>query len=230
MIAIAAALTQIGRQNLISRRRLAGILYGISAAVFLRDLRPDRLSWANSLPLHVCDIAGLMAAIAIHTGNRFARCILHYWGLALSSQAFFFPVLNAGPVHTDFWLYWIEHGAIVVAAIYDVAVIGYRPRWSDWRAATLLLACYAMVIAPLDAAFHLNYGYLGQTAEAQRSMIAIFGRWPGRIPALWLTGIALMALLRIRIPFSKSDRNRPSHKFLLRLSSPMELSHRSKAA
>jgi hypothetical integral membrane protein (TIGR02206 family) len=176
----------------------AAILYGIWLIAFLRDLRPDRIGWSHSLPLHICDVTGLMAAVAIQTGNRMARGILHFWGLVLSSQAFFFPVLRAGPIHSDFWIYWLDHSAIVLAAMYDITVRGYRPAWSDWRQATLLLGAYAMLIAPLDRLLGVDYGYLGQTDHPQRAAVEAFGPWPNRVGALWLTAIAGMALLKIR--------------------------------
>ena len=217
MIAIAATLTHIGRQHKSSRdrkrfdRRFATVLYLVCLIIFLRDLRPDRIGWSYSLPLHICDVTGLMAAIAIQTRNPIARRILHFWGLALSSQAFLFPVLNAGPIHSDFWLYWIEHGAIVVAALYDLTVNNYRPDWRDWRLAVLYLAAYAAIILPIDAMFNLNYGYLGRTLVAQRSAIAALGPWPNRIPTIWLACVATMSLLRLRWPARTKPNNAVDH-------------------
>ncbi len=201
VIAIAAGMTYLARHGDAEKlnRRFAGFLYLVCAVVFLRDLRPDHLGLAASLPLHICDITAVMAAVTIHKRYLFSRRILHFWGLALSSQAFFFPILKAGPIHTDFWLYWTHHGAIVIAAIYDLTVNEYRPGWSDWRFATLALAAYTIVMIPFDALLGVNYGYLGQ-AHVQRSVVLAFGPYPDRLPALWLTAVALMTLLRLRWP------------------------------
>jgi hypothetical integral membrane protein (TIGR02206 family) len=185
-------------------KRVATILYCVWLTAFFRDLRPDRLGWAHSLPLHICDITGLLAAFAIQTRNRLARCILHFWGLTLSSIAFLFPVLRAGPIHSDFWIYWMDHSAIVLAATYDVTRRNFRPDWADWRRAVLGLAIYAMLIAPLDRLLGVDYGYLGQTDHPQRAIVEAFGPWPDRVATLWLTAVAAMTLLKLA---SQSSRN-----------------------
>src|SRR4051812_43299538 len=62
-------------------RRFANVVLGIWLLIFLRDLRPDRLSWANSLPLHFCDIIGLIGVLALRDQRRrWARAMLLLWG------------------------------------------------------------------------------------------------------------------------------------------------------
>jgi hypothetical integral membrane protein (TIGR02206 family) len=166
-------------------------------AVFARDLLPDRRGWDNSLPLHLCDFVGLAVPVALWTGWRPARTLLYFWGLAFSSQAFWMPVVRVGPAHADFWLYWASHAAIVVAAAYDAAVLGYRPRWADWRWAVAATAVYAGVVAPLDGLLGANYGYVGDTGGARGSLVAAFGPWPGRVPVLVAAAAAVMAALTL---------------------------------
>ena len=192
----------------ISDKRFATGMFIVCLLVFLRDLRPDRLGWEHSLPLHLCDITGFVAVIALRTRDPIARCILHYWGLILSSQAFLFPVVQSGPIHVDFWLYWVDHGGIIVAAIYDVMVRGYQPTWQTWRMSALLLAAYTLIMTPFDKLMHVNYGFLGETSDAIRSGVTAFGPWPQRIPALWLTAIAAMALLQLLWPISRRSESR----------------------
>jgi hypothetical integral membrane protein (TIGR02206 family) len=177
-------------------RRLANVVLGVWVLIFLRDLRPDRLAWVNSLPLHFCDIVGLTAVLALRDARRrWTRAIVFFWGLAICAQAFCFPVLRAGPIHSDFWLYWLQHGVIVAAAIYDVTVREYRPTWRDWRLISIALGAYAIAIVPLNVLLNANYGYLGSMEEAQRSTVAAFGPWPDRLPTMYLTACALMAAM-----------------------------------
>ena len=170
-------------------------LFSICIISFLYYLRPNQFGWNHSLPLHICDVTGVMAAIAIRTSNRLARTILYFWGLTLSSQALIFPAVQSGPAHCDFWLYLIDHGAIVSAAFYDIRARGYRPTWHDWRMASILLASYAIVIAPFDRWMSVDYGFLGQT-ELSQTMVSVFGPWPTRIYVLWLCSIFGMAILK----------------------------------
>jgi hypothetical integral membrane protein (TIGR02206 family) len=138
-----------------------------------------------------------MAPAALYTGKRHFRAVLHYWGLGFSIQAFISPILRDGPVHFDFWLYWLSHGAIVAAAVYDLAVLGFRPAWSDWRTSVRVGIVYIVMVAGIDAALHANYGYLGDSAMARGTLICSFGPWPGRLPLITATSFALMAAMTV---------------------------------
>ncbi len=210
---IAVLMTRVGRRRVLLGpsqaasfdRQFAGFLYVTCALVFLRDLRPDRLGLERSLPLHICDLVCLSAAIAMHTRRPLTRAVLHFWGLALSSQASLFPTFTAGPAHSDFWLYWLHHSSIVVAAVYDMTVRQYRPSWRQWRQAILLLGIYTVLIASFDAALGVNYGYLGPAEHGQRPAITAFGPWPDRVPALYLTAVAMMTLMLARLGKPRED-------------------------
>jgi hypothetical integral membrane protein (TIGR02206 family) len=174
---------------------LAAAALAAWAAGFARDLLPDRRSWGNSLPLHLCDVTGLLAVAALYTGRRPVRAVLYFWAFAFSAQAFTQPIVRVGMAHVDFWLYWVTHGAIVAAAAYDVAVLGFRPRLADCRLAVLATLAYIAVVLPVDAALGVNYGYLGDTGGTRQTLVASFGPWPARIPLLAVVAAAVMTLL-----------------------------------
>src|SRR4051794_2004996 len=52
--------------------------------------------WGHSLPLEVCDLAGLVAFAALAFRWRIARVTLYYWAFALTTQAFVTPILLVG--------------------------------------------------------------------------------------------------------------------------------------
>ncbi|MDB5295285.1 MAG: Integral rane protein [Phycisphaerales bacterium] len=178
-------------------RLLGGGMLAVWLAVLARDLLPDRRGWAESLPLHLCDVAGLVGAAALYTGRRPLRAVLHLWAFTFTVQAFLMPVVKVGPARMDFWLYWVSHGAIVAAAAYDATVLGFRPRWADWRTAVLATLAYVAVVLPVDAALGANYGYVGDTGGARQSLVAAFGPWPGRVPVLVAAAAAVMAGLTL---------------------------------
>jgi hypothetical integral membrane protein (TIGR02206 family) len=179
-------------------RILAIALYAIWIVLTCRNLLPGHFRWDRSLPLHICDLTGLAAPIALWTRWRPARAILYFWGLGLSTQAFITPMLSAGPMHLDFWVYWISHFAIVMTAIYDLAVRAYQPNWHDWRTTVLISAAYVLLVLPINQRLGVNYGYLGRTEVAQRTLIRVLGPWPERVPRLvalvWI-GMAAMVPL-----------------------------------
>ena len=52
------------------------------------------LDLRTGLPLHICDVNGLIAPLALLTGWRWARATLYFWTSALTLQAFIQPALD----------------------------------------------------------------------------------------------------------------------------------------
>lgn len=183
------------------RDRLTRVLAGALAVVWAADLVQDAwpsTAWPKTaLPLHLCDLAGVVAPLTLLTGRPVLRAILYFWALTFSTMAFVSPVVRTGPGDPAWWIYWLTHGGIIAAAAYDVAVLGYRPRWADWRVAAGATVAYAAFVAPLDGLLGANYGYVGDTARARESLVAAFGPWPARVPLLALTAVSVMAALTV---------------------------------
>jgi uncharacterized membrane protein YwaF len=55
------------------------------------------LNPATGLPLHLCDLNGFVAPLALLTGRRWLRATLYFWTFALTLQAFIQPTLTHGP-------------------------------------------------------------------------------------------------------------------------------------
>jgi hypothetical integral membrane protein (TIGR02206 family) len=140
------------------------------------------IDWRSGLPLQLCDINGLVAPVALLTGRRWARATLYFWTAALTLQAFIQPGLVAGPASPVFWAFWIAHSIIAACAVYDVAVLGFRPGWSDLGRAAIVSAVYAAAVVPLDLHLAANYGFLGnpQSIAEVPPFVAALGPWPQR--------------------------------------------------
>src|SRR5262245_25564839 len=54
-------------------------------------MQPRVFKLDESLPLHVCDICGWTAWLALATNWRWARTLTFLWGIALCTQAFVTP-------------------------------------------------------------------------------------------------------------------------------------------
>lgn len=156
------------------------------------------------LPLHVCDIAAWVAPIALATQARWVRAWLYFWAIGLSTQAFFTPVVREGLGSAHFWLFWVGHLQIVGSAIYDVAVLGFRPRIRDLAVVVTISLVYGAVVLALDVAFGWNYGYLGASAPDSPTLIDHLGPWPLRLIPLVTLGLAAMALAWL--PWALIDR------------------------
>ena len=153
----------------------------------------------TGLPLQLCDFNGLVAPLALFTGWRFARATLYFWTAALTTQAFIQPALTAGPAALVFWAFWTAHTTIAACAVYDVAVLGFRPDWRDLGRAVIASAVYVVLIVPVDLSLHADYGFVGNPPAGIGipPFVAALGPWPQRaiiLAALVPLGFALVLL------------------------------------
>lgn len=165
---------------------------------------PKNFELGRSLPFHICDLAGLVAGAALLTRARWLRTILYFWGLALSTQAFFTPTLQEGPADLRFWLFWVIHLQIVGSAVYDLAVGGYRPAWRDYLTILAITLAYAAFFIPFNIAFGTNYGYIGNTLpDRPTALDSLPKSYPLRLAALTVGACAWMAVFWLVWPLTR---------------------------
>lgn len=156
-------------------------------------LLPTSFDIGKSLPLHLCDVIGWFGPFALllaHSRNtRWLRTLLYFWGIGLSTQAFFTPTVAQGPDDPRFWLFWISHTQIVGAGVYDIIVRGYRPKLRDLKVAIIASLIWMLPLVVLNWATGLNYGYLGKELEGE-TILNVLPPWPWRLFAV--AGIVLV--------------------------------------
>lgn len=158
-----------------------------------------------ALPLQMCDLVALFAALVFVRPTRELQSLTYFWGLALSTQAVITPDLAGGPDSLAFWWFWLYHLFVVGAGVYVVAVQGFRPQWRDLRFAVLIGIVYAAMIFTVDAIFDLNYGYLGRATPTRPTLLDVLGPWPWRV--LVMMALASVAMALLWIPWAlKRDR------------------------
>ena len=139
------------------------------------------------------------------------RALLYFWGLGLSTQGFITPVNEHGPESGEFWMHWLNHGAIIGAALYDLVVLRFRPHWRDWRTAVVLGIVYVACVFVLNIISGWNYGYVGATKPDVRTIVDFLGPWPLRV--IWIVLIAIFAMMLLMLPWEIARRiARPSDK------------------
>jgi hypothetical integral membrane protein (TIGR02206 family) len=164
-----------------------------SAAVVWYFL-PANFEPYESWPLHLCDLAAWVAPFALLTQRRWLRSLLYFWGLGLSTQAFFTPVVEGGFGTIRYWLFFVGHTHIVGSALYDMIALGYRPTLRDWGVVTLITLAWLAAVTAINIAFDVNYGYSGNTKPGGRTLIDFLGPWPWRIGTLFLAGQVALGL------------------------------------
>jgi len=198
-----AALAGAGRalpdaDKMALRRTLGifGIVYWVSYNIWWNR---HGLDLPYGLPLHVCDLNGLIAPLALVTLNRWLRATAYFWTFALTTQAFIQPTLTTGPAGATFWWLWAQHTIILACAVYDLSVLGFRPNWRDLGRVYAVSAIYLAMVIPVNLEFSANFGFLGNPPPPARipPFVDALGPWPLRaliIVALAAVGFALLEL------------------------------------
>ncbi len=155
----------------------------------------------TGLPLQLCDVNGLMVPLALVTGWRWARAALYFWTAALTLQAFIQPALAAGPAALVFWAFWTAHTVIAACAVYDLAVLGFRPGWSDLARALIVSALYLALVVPVNALLGSDYGFVGNPASDIQVplFVLMLGPWPQR--AIILIVLAALGFVVVLLPW-----------------------------
>lgn len=185
-------------QRVGARRLRIGVgLLGLVAwgQSFVYYLLPARFAWSKSLPLELCDLAALIAPLAILTGRRTLRAVLHFWGLALCTQFLVTPVHAPGT--PAFYVGWVLHAGIIGSALFDAFGLGFRPGWRDLRTGVLAACAYLAVILPFDIATGFNYGYVGASRPGPPTIVDALGAWPLRVVWIGLIAAAAMTVVML---------------------------------
>jgi hypothetical integral membrane protein (TIGR02206 family) len=198
LAALATIIVLVGRWLApVARRsfeRVAGLLLiGTWLAGLTFDLINPRASASTTLPLHWCDVCGVLAIFVMFKPQyRVARAVLHFWALCLCSLAFILPVIGLGPAFIDFWIYFGTHAAILLMVAYDRGVRGFEPSGRDLAWAAGLCAAWVVLLQPVNLALGANNGFVGADDRQVRKAIRSFGPWPWRIAPLLIIEVALM--------------------------------------
>lgn len=159
-------------------------------------------SWENSLPLHFCNLANLISAVAVLGPWRLWKSVLYFWSVTLCVWAFLTPVLGGGYATLEFWVFWGYHLFIPLAVVETFVVQRFRPGLRDLRDAWLLTFCYLVLLVILDAIFGWTYGFVGPSKPSAPTLLDGLGAYPLRL--LWMSLIASGLFLLAWLPWRKA--------------------------
>jgi hypothetical integral membrane protein (TIGR02206 family) len=201
----------------VSARRWPGLWIERGCRTLALVLVADELGWwayllsrglsafdlADALPLQLCDITVLVAALALWLRRPVLIELTYFWALAGSLQALLTPDL---PQHFPSFLfvqYYVAHGGAVMAALVLVAGLSLPPR----RHAVVRVAAttigYAALVGLVDAVTGANYMYL-RTKPPGPTPLDLLGPWPWYLVPAALIGAALFLVLDL--PFRLRGR------------------------
>jgi hypothetical integral membrane protein (TIGR02206 family) len=185
---------------------VVGILLALDAGSFTVSLIvAGTWSAKTSLPLPLCDVAVLIAAVACFWRIPLLVELTYFWGLAGTLQAVITPDLNAGFPHLVFFQYMVGHLGIVLAAIFLVVGLGIAPRAGAVPRVFAITLGYTAFVGLVDGLTGANYMFL-RSPPGEWTLLKVLGPWPWYIASA--AGVALVLLVVLDAPFWR--RRRPT--------------------
>ena len=178
------------------RLTLAGLIPLLMAFVLVKAHQGGWLRLEVVLPLHLCDLAALLAVYALSMRSRPVTEVLWYWAGAGTILAMLTPDVAAGFPHWEFLVFFGLHGLVVMATIVLVFGFGLRPRLGSARRVFLLTAAYTAVVGAGNAILGTNFMFLCRKPP-NPTLLDAFGPWPVYIVVAAMLGLVLFLLLEL---------------------------------
>lgn len=202
LLVSARRLGERGRRRI--GKGLAAIILLVMLPFQIGAMSPPFWSIHHSLPLQLCDLAWMVAVVALLTRVRWASDLLYYWGLTLTVQGLITPALVFGFPHIAFFMFFALHCLVVWAAIYITWGMGYRPDWRSYRFAVLVTIGWMLAMLVLNALLGTNYGFVSAKPESA-SILDALGPWP--VYLFWEVAIAMAAWAAITWPWVRRRKS-----------------------
>lgn len=203
---LTAALIIYAKRSDKNQRTATAVLAFLNLSSFpfaLYAWRGHPLSLDNILPLHLCDLAAIIAGFALYTRNRALLTLTYFWGLGATFQALITPALTIGPPGLPFFHFFWQHFAIVAAAIYIPNVLKWKPDKPWWKSPlkvfgiSVVYQGFALIV---NTILGTNFAFASRPPD-NPSLIDHLGPWPVYLFAM--QGLALIVFLLLALPFRK---------------------------
>ncbi len=182
-------------------RAISVILATVAVLFVAVPLADGRWSVQASLPLALCDVALIVAAITCWWPRwSLGVELTYFWGLAGTLQAVVTPNLSAGFPRLEFFMFVTGHLGIVIAALFLVVGLRLRPRRGSVIRVFAITVAYTAFVGWFNWLTGSNYMFLAEIPE-QWSLLSVLGPWPWYIVSA--AGVAIVLLLILDAPFHR---------------------------
>lgn len=155
----------------------------------------------NFIPCHLCDIAAVTAGLGILTRKPLLCELTYCWGLAGTMQGLITPNLAFDFPHPLFWTFFIQHGVIVIVALYLPLAMNWKPRDGVIPRVIFWNQIYFITAFTVNTILGTNFGFLARKPNVT-SLLDQLGDWP--IYLLWLQLLAILLMTLLLLPFRRS--------------------------
>ncbi len=148
----------------------------------------------EALPLHLCDAAVFVTALALIAPTRRRFELAYLWCVGGTLQGVFTPNILEGFPSYEYFHFFITHGELVIAAVFLAACCDLVPtRGALWRV-VLFTNGWAVLAAVGSALSDGNYMYL-RYPPPTGSLLDYLGPWPWYLVVTEVLMTALFAVL-----------------------------------
>ncbi|WP_461153900.1 YwaF family protein [Saccharopolyspora tripterygii] len=176
-------------------RVFALVVLGFNVPLLVFRLMPGEWDVAESLPLHLCDLAWVVAAWALWTRRARPHALLYFWGLTLTPQAIITPALDAPDFpDVNFIEFWGQHLLVIWAAAFLTWGIGMRPGWRGYWNSVAVTVSWGLAMLVFNELAGTNYGFVSSKPE-NPSLLDLMGGWPTYLAVELVVGMTGWALL-----------------------------------
>ena len=203
--AVTAGLIAMGRTGHRGQLVSTGILAFLNLAAFaIVQIGWRTMPGANlehAIPGHLCDISSILAGFALLTRRPRLCELTYFWGLAATIQGLLTPAIQLGFPSGPFFAFFLQHFAIVAAALYLPTVDGWRPDSPWWRSparAWLWANVYLAAAVALNVWLGTNFAFAAHK-PANPSLLDHLGPWPWYL--LSMQGLAVVFFTLLALPF-----------------------------
>lgn len=185
-----------------ARVGLALYLLLTGGLVFVIAARSGLFRLIELLPFHLCDMAILLAVVALLWRVQGVYEVLYYWALAGTLLAVFTPDVPMGFPDPGFLTFFGIHAGVVASACVLTWGEGMRPRpGSAWTVFGITNA-YAGVVGLVNFVAGTNFMYLNRKPSAP-TLLDMLGPWPWYL--LVADVLALGLFLLLELPFRRRN-------------------------
>jgi hypothetical integral membrane protein (TIGR02206 family) len=208
--ALTAALILFAKRSEKNQRITTALLAFLNLAAYPLALiawRGHTHALDNTIPFHLCDLAAIVAGFALFTRKQLLLTLTYFWGLAATMQALITPAVTIGPPELPFIHFFVQHFAIIAAALYIPIVLKWRPLKTWWRAPLIVFGIsviYQGLALLVNTLLGTNFAFASRP-PGNPSLIDHLGPWP--IYLFAMQGLALVLFFILALPFIRVRKN-----------------------
>lgn len=147
-----------------------------------------------ALPLELCSIASILAAIMLFTRSKLLFEIIFFIGIGGAIQALLTPDLHFGFPQFRFWQFFMDHTLLILAPLLLIWLYQYQLTWRSVFKAFLAINLTAFIVFILNLKLNANYMFL-RTKPSGGSLLDLLGPYPYYIISLEFVAFAVFCIL-----------------------------------